>query len=68
MSAEEMWDNALGDMDRTKAPSYDMNSKFPANSLISHPTFGIGLIKTVIKPNKIEVIFRDGTKMLRCGG
>ncbi len=45
---------------------YSMDRAFRLDDLIEHPTFGVGVVKAVIKPNKIEVLFASGTKSLRC--
>jgi hypothetical protein len=34
--------------------------------LIQHPSFGLGCVINTIKPNKMEVSFRSGIKLLRC--
>ena len=64
-AAREEW-AALQPMDPAEAVPYDMNVKFRVKNLLKHPTFGIGVVQTV-QPNKIEVLFRDGRKLLRCG-
>jgi hypothetical protein len=32
---------------------------------VKHPVFGLGVVKSVV-PNKIEVLFQEGKKLLRC--
>lgn len=44
--------------------NYDMNTNFAAGDIISHPKFGPGLVETILPPNKIEVRFQEGKKML----
>ena len=53
-------------MDEERAIPYDIDGKFKAGDLVKHPVFGFGVVKTVIVPNKMEILFRDGKKMLRC--
>lgn len=48
------------------ALAYEMNSRYPANAIISHPVFGLGLVKQLVPPNKMQVLFQDGIKLLRC--
>jgi hypothetical protein len=43
-----------------------MTGRFQVKNLIKHPTFGIGIVKAVIVPNKMQVLFQDGIKLLRC--
>jgi hypothetical protein len=50
-----------------RAIPYDMNGKYRAKRLLMHPVFGLGIVQLVLPPNKIEVLFEDGKKLLRCG-
>ena len=52
-------------IDPKKTPkSYDMNYIFSAGYVINHPKFGLGAVETALPPNKIEVRFQEGKKML----
>jgi hypothetical protein len=62
----EEWASLQPTFDVEKALPYDMNARFNVKRLILHPSFGIGLVKTVIIPNKMQVLFQDGIKLLRC--
>jgi hypothetical protein len=44
--------------------SYDMNNIFSAGDVIKHPKFGLGAVETSLPPNKIEVRFQEGKKLL----
>jgi len=44
--------------------SYDMNTNFSAGDVINHPKFGLGAVETSFPPNKIEVRFQEGKKLL----
>lgn len=44
--------------------SYDMNNIFSAGDVINHPKFGLGAVETALPPNKIEVRFQEGKKLL----
>jgi hypothetical protein len=63
----EEWESLTPAMDPEKALPYDMNGKYRGNSLVAHPVFGLGIVKLLIPPNKMQVLFRDGNKLLRCG-
>jgi hypothetical protein len=43
---------------------YDMQSFFALGDVINHPKFGLGEVKNAISPNKIEVRFEQGSKLL----
>ena len=62
------FDAAVAVMDPAGAAAYRMDARFDAKKLLQHPTFGLGLVRRVISPDKIEVLFRDGPRTLRCGG
>lgn len=44
--------------------SYDMNNSFSAGDVINHPKFGLGAVESAMPPNKIEVRFQEGKKLL----
>ncbi|MBR3880985.1 MAG: hypothetical protein IKJ34_05280 [Mailhella sp.] len=46
--------------------AYNMNGTFPLHSLVEHPTFGVGSVVELLPPDKMDVLFRDGMKRLRC--
>lgn len=65
-ATEVAWKVAMsrqGEMDGTP---YNMNGVFTVGEIISHPTFGQGEVRTVIRPDKMEVLFQDGMRTLRC--
>ena len=65
--ARAEWASLQPGMDAAQAIPYDMNRPYRANNLLFHPNFGLGLVQLVIPPNKIDVLFQDGKKLLRCG-
>ncbi len=62
----EEWASLQPTFDLDKALPYDMNNRYQTKRLILHPVFGIGLVKAVIVPNKMQILFKDGIKLLRC--
>lgn len=44
--------------------AYDMNHNYSTGDVINHPKFGLGLIENSLPPNKIEVRFQEGKKLL----
>jgi hypothetical protein len=65
-AALEEWESLLPTMQADRAIAYDMNGKFKLNDLVEHTAFGVGVVRLLIKPNKMEVLFRGGKKLLRC--
>ncbi|HEY6873057.1 MAG TPA: hypothetical protein VI298_10070 [Geobacteraceae bacterium] len=62
----EEWESLRPTMAQERAVPYDMNGAFRARDLVEHPLFGLGVVQRVIKPNKMEVLFQVGRKLLRC--
>ncbi|MDD2318977.1 MAG: hypothetical protein PHO83_02895 [Geobacteraceae bacterium] len=65
-SERDEWQALCSTVNVDQATPYDMNGKFRANELLNHPTFGLGIVKNIIPPNKMEVLFEHGKKLLRC--
>lgn len=63
---EEKWDQLITDSDLAKAVPYNLQTPVKTGDLIDHPTFGLGKVTNTIRPNKMEVIFKQGLKLLRC--
>ncbi len=62
----EEWESLSVQIDPERAVLYDINGKFKVGDPVRHPVFGIGMVKAVIVPNKMEVLFQSGMKLLRC--
>ncbi len=62
----EEWESLRPTLESGQSLPYDMNGTYRVNSLVSHPVFGVGIVKCVIKPDKMEVLFQAGKKLLRC--
>ncbi len=60
------WEDAVAAADPTQAKPYSMNSAFEEGDLVDHKKFGMGIVSQVIVPDKMEILFRDGIKLLRC--
>lgn len=60
------WAQLSPEMNSKDAKPYAMTGTYKVNSLISHSTFGLGLVQRIAGPQKIEVLFEDGKKLLRC--
>jgi hypothetical protein len=56
--------NAFSIDPKRPVKSYDMNNSFSTGDVINHPKFGLGAVETALPPNKIEVRFQEGKKML----
>ncbi len=52
------------DNDLSNAKKYRIEGNFEKDEIINHPKFGIGIVSSVIQSNKIEILFKDGSKLL----
>ena len=59
----EVWKSALASNDHTCKP-YSLNERFVQGDIIEHPTFGKGIIESIIDNNKIHVLFQNDMKTL----
>lgn len=50
--------------DLSNARKYSMKDNFNKDEIIDHPAFGIGIVLSVIQSNKMEILFKDGPRML----
>ena len=66
-AARAEWATLQPDMDQAKAIPYDMNGTYRAKNLLLHPLFGLGIVQAILPPNKMDVLFKEGRKRLRCG-
>ncbi|MCG2749965.1 MAG: hypothetical protein L6365_20835 [Desulfobulbaceae bacterium] len=66
LKAENNFLELLGGRDPIAAVRYAMTKSFAEDDLVNHPFFGIGLVTRVIPPNKIDVVFKEGSKILIC--
>lgn len=60
------WASLRPTMQIDKAQDYAMTESYRVNSLILHSVFGLGVVKQLIAPSKMQVLFEDGVKLLRC--
>ena len=60
------WEGLQLGMNSAKVTDYSMTAAFKVESVINHPVFGLGLVRRVAGPRKVEVLFADGKKTMRC--
>ncbi|SDZ77193.1 hypothetical protein SAMN05660420_00230 [Desulfuromusa kysingii] len=63
---EAAWEDQISSADAANATPYNIKMVANCGDVIQHPTFGLGCVVNTIKPNKMEVSFRSGIKLLRC--
>ncbi|GFO61230.1 hypothetical protein GMST_35550 [Geomonas silvestris] len=65
-SDESIWEEMIRPLDPDHAVPYNMAGRFKTNSLMAHPSFGTGVVVSC-QSGKVEVVFKTGRKLLRCG-
>lgn len=63
---EAAWQEAIFSLSHLTPQEYCMNGSFSIQSLILHSAFGKGVVLAVHKPDKMDVLFEEGLKTLRC--
>ncbi len=54
----------LSDYDMTRVRIYSMEGSYKKDEIIEHSKFGVGIVLSLIQTNKIEMLFKDGPKIL----
>ena len=60
------WETLRPSMDCADAKEYSMTNAYKVKALINHPLFGLGIVQRVVGAQKVEVLFEDGKKTMRC--
>ena len=54
----------LTDYDLTRVKMYSMDGSYKKDEIIEHSKFGVGIVLSLIQNNKIEMLFKDGPRVL----
>jgi hypothetical protein len=60
------WEKQVGKTDQASALPYGMDRSFDRGDLIDHAHFGLGIVQSTQRPDKMEVLFQEGLKLMRC--
>jgi hypothetical protein len=63
---ESAWQEAMVRHSAEIPKPYSMSTSFAAQDFIDHAVFGRGEVLNVSPPDKMNVLFQDGMKTLRC--
>lgn len=63
---QTQWADIMATADLTRAVPYHLKTPVKTGYLINHPSFGMGKIISTTRPNKMEIIFEQGVKLLLC--
>lgn len=62
----EQWATLRPAMKVERATAYDMDGTYQAKALVNHALFGLGVVTCMAGSRKMEVLFEEGKKLLRC--
>lgn len=60
------WEKVNSNTEATNAKTYSMDIGYKVDTLINHSSFGIGVVQRIVGERKMEVLFENGVKLLRC--
>ncbi len=63
---ESAWQEAMVRHSAEKPLPYSMETPYGTGDFLEHPSFGRGEVIAVMRPDKMEVLFQEGVKTLRC--
>jgi hypothetical protein len=63
---ENGWREKLHAEKKTPKP-YSMDGIYKIDGILEHKVFGLGLNTEFVLPDKVQVFFDDGMKLLKCG-
>lgn len=66
LAEQKEWQTLRTDIESRQAMAYSMEAAFKIGAVIRHPVFGLGLVQSKIGPRKIDVLFSEGRKKMRC--
>ena len=64
--AEQNWRAAMERPSAPEARPYAIDMTLAAGDVVSHPVFGMGVVQSVVRPDKAVILFRDDTRNMRC--
>lgn len=66
ITEQKEWEKQRSSIEGKTAVAYSMTTAFKKGSVMKHPLFGLGLVLSSLGPGKVEVLFEDGKKKMRC--
>jgi hypothetical protein len=62
--AGSQWEEEMGEKGSVEPVHYRLGGSYAEGTVISHPTFGVGIVKRILSETKIEALFKKGKKHL----
>lgn len=61
------WEDTMERLRGLPAKPYALDGLFDAGEKVEHPVLGPGIVKKLIEPDKMEVLFKEEIKILARG-
>ena len=58
------WDTMVAEVEENEVKEYDFSKDFRSAKAVNHKSFGVGVITKIVNNTRMEVLFKDGTRML----
>lgn len=66
LAEKKEWAKLQPEIENQPAKKYSMSGSFNTGETVKHPAFGLGIVQEPLGPGKIEILFEDGKKKMRC--
>lgn len=65
-AAAAAWKKLTAGCDEGSLPVYSIKTAFKVEDVFKHPSFGVGVVLAELSPSKVNVLFKDGARILVC--
>lgn len=66
LAEKKEWAKRHPELEGQPAKEYSMTAVLKPGEVVKHPAFGLGIVQEVIGEGKVEILFEDGKKKMRC--
>lgn len=66
IAEQKEWEGLRTEIEGKAATDYAMTKAFKVGNVVKHAAFGLGLVTDSLGPQKVEILFADGKKKMRC--
>ncbi len=63
---EQLWRKAMERPSAPEARPYALGMTLAAGDVVNHTLFGLGVVQSVVKPDKAVILFKDELRNMRC--
>jgi hypothetical protein len=63
-SAADVWKEEMDRAEAVAAKPYTLDGRYEEGEKVDHRSFGLGMVKKLISPDKMEVLFEDELKLM----